>query len=154
MASNFQSSILRRLPTISRYEIPLASSGVIAAFLLAQAAYVEAQCESFGNDIVDGGFYYFNLISGAPFSFNGSFTGQLNIFKRDTAYVIADIPSSGCIAETCTASITLLMGPPSLVDLSPQLQLLMSLPGEFRLISLPCLGGLHKHHFPELSSFC
>jgi hypothetical protein len=43
---------------------------------LALAAVVNAQLESFGVDIANGGTYYFNLASSAPFSFKGGFSGK------------------------------------------------------------------------------
>jgi len=49
--------------------------GILASLFFAGIVFSQNGCSSFGSDIGNGGTYYFNLFSNAPFSFKGGFNG-------------------------------------------------------------------------------
>ncbi|OCK80210.1 hypothetical protein K432DRAFT_425938 [Lepidopterella palustris CBS 459.81] len=49
--------------------------GALVSAVLTIVSQVRGQCTSFGDDIANGGVYYFNTASTAPFSFKGGFSG-------------------------------------------------------------------------------
>jgi hypothetical protein len=53
-----------------------------AVACLAMVNSVRGQLTSFGVDIGNGGLYYFNLASTAPFSFKGGFSGKLILLLK------------------------------------------------------------------------
>jgi hypothetical protein len=78
-----------------------------AAACLALANAVQSQFTSFGVDISNGGVYYFNLASTAPFSFQGGFTGQFNLLlTKKSALTTLGAP----VVDTVTVSLTLASG--------------------------------------------
>ena len=48
---------------------------IFTSLILAGTVFGQSGCTSFGSDIADGGTYYFELFSNAPFSFKGGFNG-------------------------------------------------------------------------------
>lgn len=52
--------------------------GILATLIFAGTVFGQSGCTSFGSDIGNGGTYFFELLSSAPFSFKGGFSGISN----------------------------------------------------------------------------
>jgi hypothetical protein len=71
-----------------------------ATFLLAYVSFASAQCVEFGLDVANGGTYFINLASSAPFSFKTGYSGCIT----ESVSPILTLPGGNQV--TCTSIST------------------------------------------------